>query len=350
VSDVHVVVPGGIDDPRRPSGGNVYDRRVCGGLAALGWTVHEDAVPGTWPRADAAARGRLSEVLRRVPDDRTVLVDGLVGCAAPEVVVPEASRLRLVVLVHMPLGEASPEAGPGERAVLSAAASVLTTSEWTRGWLSERYELPKGGVHVALPGVGTADLAPGSVTGGELLCVGAVTAGKGHDVLVAALTEVRDLAWRCVCVGSMDLDPGFAGHVLDQAEAGEIAGRLRFTGPLTDADLDAAYAAADLLVLASRAETYGMVVTEALARGLPVVATAVGGVPEALGAVGDATSPGLLVQPGDPGAVAEALRAWLCDRELRQRLRQRARGRRGTLAGWSHTSSRVSRVLADVTA
>jgi glycosyltransferase involved in cell wall biosynthesis len=288
-------------------------------------------------------------VLGSVPDDRTVLVDGLVGCAAPEVVVPEAGRLRLVVLVHMPLGEASQEAGPGERAVLSAAASVLTTSEWTRRWLTERYELPPGAVHVAVPGVGTAELAPGSVTGGELLCVGAVTPGKGHDVLVAALTEVRDLAWRCVCVGSLDLDPVFARQVRGDAEEGGIAGRLRFTGPLTDADLDAAYAAADLLVLASRAETYGMVVTEALARGLPVLATAVGGVPEALGTAGDATSPGLLVPPGDPGAMAEALRAWLCDHELRQRLRQRASGRRGTLAGWSHTSSRVARVLADET-
>ena len=56
MNEVHVVVPYGIDDPRRPSGGNVYDRRVCRGLVALGWSVHEHAVAGRWPRPDAAAR------------------------------------------------------------------------------------------------------------------------------------------------------------------------------------------------------------------------------------------------------------------------------------------------------
>ena len=50
MTEVHVIVPEGIDDPARPSGGNTYDRRVCRGLAALGWTVHEHAVPGAWPR------------------------------------------------------------------------------------------------------------------------------------------------------------------------------------------------------------------------------------------------------------------------------------------------------------
>ena len=102
-----------------------------------------------------------------------------------------------------------------------------------------------------------------------------------------------------------------------------------------------------MLVLASRGETYGMVVTEALARGLPVVATAVGGVPEALGWSG-ATRPGLLVPPDDVAGLAAALRRWLDDHDLRQRLRQAAGERRATLPDWSDTTERVSRVLAEV--
>ncbi|MDP9241055.1 MAG: glycosyltransferase, partial [Actinomycetota bacterium] len=101
---------------------------------------------------------------------------------------------------------------------------------------------------------------------------------------------------------------------------------------------------------ASRAETYGMVVTEGLARGLPAVATAVGGVPEALGPAVDGSPPGLLVRPGDPVAFAGALRCWLGDTELRQRLRHAAEERRRTLSGWSATSGRISRVLAEVAA
>ena len=115
--------------------------------------------------------------------------------------------------------------------------------------------------------------------------------------------------------------------------------RARFPGPFTGRELDRAYAAADLLVLPSHAETYGMVVTEALSRGLPVLATEVGGVSEALGYGEDGTRPGLLVPPGDPVALGAALRAWLGDAELRDRLRLAARGRRANLRPWAATAS-----------
>jgi glycosyltransferase involved in cell wall biosynthesis len=353
VTAVYVVVPDGIDDPARPSGGNTYDRRICRGLAQIGWSVHERAVPGAWPRPGAAACATLAEVVAAVPDGAVVLVDGLVASTVPQVLVPEARRLRLVVLVHMPLGNGWPgdavdDASAAERTALSAAAGVVTTSGWTRSWLLDRYGLRPGQVHVAEPGVDAAALALGTAAGGELLCVAAVTPGKGQDLLFAALAAVCDLPWRCVCVGTVKRDPGFVDRLGRQAQEGGVGDRVHFTGPRTGADLDAAYAAADVLVLASRAETYAMVVTEALARGLPVVATAVGGLPEALGRGADGRRPGLLVPPGDPAAFAAALRRWLGDADLRQRLRRAAQERRGTLSGWSATSVRVSRVLAEV--
>jgi glycosyltransferase involved in cell wall biosynthesis len=98
-------------------------------------------------------------------------------------------------------------------------------------------------------------------------------------------------------------------------------------------------------VLASHAETYGLVVTEALARGLPVLATDVGGVIEALGHAEDGTRPGLLTRPGDPAALGAALRSWLEDGDLRDRLRRAARERRGALRPWSETASAVSEAL-----
>jgi glycosyltransferase involved in cell wall biosynthesis len=91
-----------------------------------------------------------------------------------------------------------------------------------------------------------------------------------------------------------------------------------------------------------------MVVTEALARGLPVLATNVGGVTEALGRGEDGTRPGLLVPPGDEAALADALRSWLGDAELRARLRSAARERRATLRPWAATTSEIADVLADV--
>jgi glycosyltransferase involved in cell wall biosynthesis len=351
VTEVHVIVPEGIDDPARPSGGNTYDRRVCRGLAALGWAVHQHPVPGAWPQAGEAAHTALARAVRGIPDGSLVLLDGLIASAAPEALVPQARRLRQVVLVHMPLGHRPPDAQAGavrarERDVLAAAAAVVTTSAWTRRRLGELYPLPADRVHVAEPGVDAADLAPGTAGGGALLCVAAVTRDKGHDVLLDGLAMATDLSWCCACVGSLVRDPAFAEGVRRRAEDSGLSDRVRFPGPRTGAELDREYASADLLVLASHAETYGMVVTEALARGLPVLAAESGGVTEALGHAQDGTRPGLLVPPGDPAALGAALRAWLADAELRGRLRRAARERRALLREWPATTSVLAGVIA----
>ncbi len=350
---VRVVMPDGIDDPARPSGGNTYDRHVCRGLRSLGWSVHEHAVGGFWDGPDAAALTALAGVVERIPDGAVVLLDGLVASTAPDVLVAAADRLRLVVLVHLPLGHraARDEAGEvraREHEVLAAAAAVVTTSAWARRRLLELYPLAADRVHVAVPGVRAAGLARGSAAGRELLCVAAVTYDKGHDVLLQALATVSDLSWHCVCVGSLDRDAAFVEGLRRRSADGGLADRVSFAGPRTGADLDRSYAAADLLVLASRAETYGMVVTEALARGLPAVAADIGGLSEALGHGADGIRPGLLVAPEDPSALGAALRAWLGDAELRARLRRAARERRETLPEWSATTSVLAGVLDQV--
>jgi glycosyltransferase involved in cell wall biosynthesis len=176
--------------------------------------------------------------------------------------------------------------------------------------------------------------------------VAAVTPDKGHDVLLDGLATATDLSWRCACLGSLDRDTVFADAIRRRARERGLGDRVRFPGPLTGAELDRAYATADLLVLASRAETYGMVVTEALARGVPVLAAEVGGVAEALGHAEDGARPGLLVPPGDHAALGAALRAWLGDDALRGRLRRAARERRAALRPWSAPSAVLAGVLA----
>ena len=295
---IHLVRPADVDDPDRPSGGNVYDRRVADGLRAVEHTT-----------------------TATVPDGALALVDGLLSSSA---LVAETERLRVVVLVHTPRRE------PWEGALLQGVAGVVTTSHWTRSWLVAAYGVDPGRVLVAEPGVDPAPLSQGSAAGSALLCVGAVTALKGYDVLAAALDTLGDLDWTCRGVGATTVEPAFAAGLGDT---------VRLTGPKTREELDAAYAAADLLVLASRAETYGMVVTEALAHGMPVIASDVGGVREALGGAG------VLVPPGHPSALADALRRWLTDAEHRADQRAAARVRRTTLAGWDRTVARVGAAL-----
>jgi glycosyltransferase involved in cell wall biosynthesis len=341
VSAVHVVVPAGIDDPARPSGGNVYDRRVCSGLVDLGWDVYEHPVDGPWPRADPAALVALTATVSAVPDDAVLLVDGLIASVSAAALLPAAGRLRLLVLVHLPL------AVRGEDTVLAAARSVITTSAWARNQLLDSYQLDATAVHVVEPGVDRADAVIGSPGGENLLCVAPVSWHKGQDTLVSALAGVQDLAWHCRLVGSLEREPQFVERIRQQAVDDGLADRVDLCGARTGRDLARAYATADLLVHASRGETYGMVVTEALAHALPVVATEVGGLPQALGDTG-AGRPGLLVSVDRPLELASALRTWLTDDKTRIRLRCAAAQRRQTLGSWETTASRVAQLLAAV--
>jgi glycosyltransferase involved in cell wall biosynthesis len=349
VTALHVVVPEGIDDPARPSGGNVYDLKVCNALLEMGWAVQVHAVPGSWPRPDAAAYAALGGVMQRIPDGAVALVDGLVGSTAPDVLLPHSTRVRLVALVHMPLGQRAGSNGARaqEGAVLSAATAVVTTSAWARGALLDLYSLPEDRVHVAEPGVDVAPLPRRTATAGALLCVASVVPEKGHDVLLDALSTMTDLSWSCLCVGSTSRDRAWAETVQRRAHAAGLGARVRFTGPRSGAELDGAYASAALLVLPSRAETYGMVVTEALARGLPVVAADAGGVAEALAWDKGGSRPGLLVPPGDAVALAAGLRTWLCRPEVRRAWRRAAHERRASLPRWSATTSALAHVLAE---
>ncbi len=361
---VEAFVPAGIDDRTRPSGGNTYDRQVLDGLAAAGWTVREHAVAGSWPTPEAGDHRALAERLDVVPDGSAVLIDGLIASAAPGLVA-SAGRLRLVVLVHLPL-TLDRSLGPGggspggarrdartdirttEAAVFAAAAAVITPSAWTRDAVIRLYGLDRRCVHVAEPGVAAAEAAMTSAAGGALLCVGAVTAQKGHDVLLAALAGLDVGGWSCTCVGSVEREPAFVDRLRRRATEAGIADRIRFTGALTGRPLAEAFAAADVLVHPSRGETYGLVVTEALARGLPVIASAVGGLPEALGRADDGAVPGLLVTPGAVPAWRSALGDWLSDGRLRREVTRSARARRSNLRSWAATSGDVADVIRAV--
>ena len=339
------IVPDSIDDPARPSGGNVYDRRVCAELEGLGWSVRMRPVPGTWPTPEQPDVAGLAKVLDEAPDGGCVLIDGLVASAAAELVTRYAARLRVAVLIHLPLGVLSPARRETESALLGSVAAVVTTSTWTCSWLVAEYGLTPATVTVAVPGTDLEALAPGTASGGSLLCVGAVTPVKGQDLLVEALAALDLPGWQCTCVGSLEPDPPFVRRVEERVEEAGLTGQLTLAGPLHGPDLEAAYRDADVLVLTSRAETYGMVVTEALAHAVPVIAVRTGGVAEALGSARDGTLPGVLVPGGDVAAITAAVRSWLLEAGLRDRHRAAARDRRRTLPTWRDTAKRIADAL-----
>lgn len=348
---VHFLVPESVTDPARPTGGNHYDWRLAEGLRERGWDVRllpvPDPEPEPEPPAVTGTRDAVERALSGLTPGALVVVDAWAGCAAAASVTAASSRLDVVVLAHMPFGAApdGDRASAAESTLMRAAAEVIATSHWTREQLIVRYRLPPERVHVAPPGVEAAALATGTREANSLLCVGAVTELKGHDVLMSALTDLRMLDWTCTVVGRLDAEPVLVERLRRQVATSNLADRIRFAGVLVGGSLARAYDGADVLVVPSRFESYGMVIAEALARGLPVVASDVGGVREALGAV-DGDLPGLLVPAGDGAELRTAVDRWLTTPDLRESLRSVALARRAAQCRWQETTDTVAALLS----
>jgi glycosyltransferase involved in cell wall biosynthesis len=269
-------------------------------------------------------------------------VDGLVAQREPAALPAAGDRLRQAVLAHMP----PPQDGAG-RDAFRLARRVVATSAWTRSELIARDVAEPARIVVAHPGSDPVAAARPSASGSRLLCVGVVAPHKGQDLLVAALAAARDVPdWTCTIVGSTETDAGFAeGLRRTVAEAG-LGDRIVFAGVLGPAALDARYASADLLVAPSRSESFGMAVAEALARGIPVVASAVGGIPEAIGDGRGAVT----VPPGDAWALERVLRRWWASAEWRAELASAARDARAARPTWAAAAAVVARALSETSA
>lgn len=343
--------------PLGPSGGDRYDEAIVEQWRREGREVDVVAVAGAWPWPTSQDVARLHARLRTLGAG-PVLLDGLVGCSAPEGIRTSASARPTAVLVHSLLAdgagaeaEEAAELDRRERRALAAAHLVVTTSGWARARLAERHGLDTA--VVAPPGCASAPVAPGSLVGtgtAQLLSLGAVTPLKNHGVLLGALERLADLPWTLVVAGPTP-DAGHLRRLRRQAVERGLQGRVRWVGSLAGPALEEAWARADLLVHPSRSETYGLVVAEALAHGIPAVVGAGTGAVEALtGTVGGPADgvPGAAVATGGPDELADVLRRWLCEPALRGRWRTAALHRRGLLQGWERTVEQIDLALGRI--
>ncbi|MBS3785511.1 MAG: glycosyltransferase family 4 protein, partial [Gammaproteobacteria bacterium] len=175
-------------------------------------------------------------------------------------------------------------------------------------------------------------------------CIGSITPRKGQDVLVEALAQLTTAApvWHCQLIGSTELAPGFAKAITQQIEQAGLTDRIKLRGALDADALSNAYATADCLILPSRYEGYGMVITEAIAHGLPVITTTAGALANTLPA--DA---GLAVSPDNAAALQDTIQTFLSDQSLQQRLRDGALQARRHLTPWSARGQAFSAALTD---
>lgn len=348
VKRIAFAVPG---DLATPTGGYGYDRRIIAELGRLGIAVDVLDLGAGFPRPSPSQRQKADAMLGAIPADRPLVVDGLALGVLPQT----AHRLvaPLVALVHhplalesgMPAGEAEAMAA-SERAALAAARRVIVTSQATARVLGADYGVPPERIAVAPPGTDPRRPAQGSKDGVvRLIAVGAIVPRKGFDVLLAALALIPELPWRLAIAGDRSRDPEAAAR-LDAAIARfGLAGRIEMCGVLAADALAARYAQADIFVLASRYEGYGMAFAEAVAHGLPVIGTTAGAIPDTVPA-----GAGILVPPDDAPALAAALRRLIADPQARRTLAARARAAARGLPTWPVSARLFARAVEEAAA
>jgi glycosyltransferase involved in cell wall biosynthesis len=340
------LIPG---DLSLPTGGYRYDREVFARLASFGVKAAHVVLPAGYPAPSTDDLAETEPLLAKSGRRTPLLIDGLaLGAMPPAMLAPHARRL--VALVHHPLGL---EVGlPRERAayllanekdVLAHAARVIVTSRMTAKTLMNDFALPERRIAVAEPGVDRAARAAGTGKPLHILAVGAVSARKAYPDLVAAMATLVDLDWRLTIAGATDRDADAVAALRTEIDRHGLAGRVTLAGAITDDQLAALHASADIFAMSSLYEGYGMALAEALARGLPVV-TSTGGA--AADTVPDTA--GLKFPPGDRPALSIALRRILTDAGLRRRMADAAWAAAALLPTWDDTAREIAAVLKAV--
>jgi glycosyltransferase involved in cell wall biosynthesis len=204
--------------------------------------------------------------------------------------------------------------------------------------------VPADKVTVAEPGTDPAPRAAGSAAGPlELLSVGAIVPRKAYDILVRALGTLKDQDWRLTIAGPTDRSPeALAAVRVAIGEAG-LADRIALVGPVNQERLADLYASADVFLLASLYEGYGMVLAEAMARGLPIVCTTGGAAAETV--PDDAA---IKVPPGDERAFTLAVQRVLQDAGLRRRMADASWAASQKLPRWEDTARIIAGVIKEV--
>lgn len=330
-------IPGDLD---APTGGYVYARRVMAEWSARGVAHRVVSLPPAFPTPDAAALRETSRLLSDAP--RPLLIDGLAYGAFPADLAAGADAS---VLLHHPLCDETgldpaqaAQAFETERAALAHARHVIVTSPLTARDLTARFDVSPQRITVAEPGLDRAEPSPLTGEPPHLLAVGSVTLRKGYGFLVEALAQNADLPWTCAILGATDRDEAEVARITAMIGRAGLNERILLRGPVSPQALSEAYSQADAFVAPSLHEGYGMAVAEAMAHGLPILASRAGALPE--------TAPvARLIPPGDTGALAIALRDMLGDAALRRRMGAESHAFARARPGWGDTARIVMETL-----
>ncbi len=346
LAEVAFAIPGDIDTP---TGGYIYDRRLLELLPSYGISARHIVLPAGYPRPGDGDLAETTRLLAATSPSTRLIIDGLAYGAMPVDLIARLDR-RIIALVHHPLALETglaparrQELYDSEKAALAMTRHVIVTSDLTRRTLIADYAVPPDRITVAEPGTDPAPRATGTGAPMQLLAVGAVSARKGYDVLIEALRGLDAPDWRVTIAGATDRDPATVAGVRDLIVRHGLGDRVTLAGTVVPATLDRFYDSADLFVLPSLYEGYGMVLAEAMARGLAIVCTTGGAAAET---VPDAAA--IKVPPGDAKALARAIATVLGDNKLRKEMRRASWETGRTLPTWNETARRIAAAIVGI--
>jgi glycosyltransferase involved in cell wall biosynthesis len=345
VKRIAFAVPG---DLQTLTGGYAYDRRIIAELQALGFTVDVVSLGEGFPFPKDAAREIALKRLMALPDGLPVIVDGLALGVLPDEAKQVAQVRTLIALVHHPLaletGLSKAEAKrlfESERKALSFARAVIVNSPSTRMDLAEDYGVPPARITVAPPGTERGVAAKGSTDGTiRLLSVGAVVPRKGFDILIASLAPIARLPWHLTIAGDLERDEAEATKLKAAIAKHKLSKRVDLLGAVQPDRLPGLYAAADIFVLASHFEGYGMAYAEAMAHGLPIIGTRGGATIDTV-----PQEAGFLVEPGNTEAMTRSIKFLIEHEEVRQDFAAAALAAAAKLPTWAGSAKIVASAL-----
>ncbi|MEL6681939.1 MAG: glycosyltransferase family 4 protein [Pseudomonadota bacterium] len=332
------------------TGGYIYDRRVMHELRNLGWSVDHVELPDGFPNPTKAGMKDALCRLQGLPPGRPVIIDGLAfGALDPDDVAK--LKIPIIALVHHPLAKENGLSTQkqkafylSERANLQNTVQIIVPSKHTCEILVSDYGVPYEKIVIAKPGIDRPTEASVEATPPLILSVGIQLPRKGHDVLLQALADVKDLNWQAIIAGA-PLDPHYAQHLQDLQASLGLKDRVTLAGQVDRDTLGRLYCEASLFALATHYEGYGIVFDEALVHGLPIVSCDAGAVADTV-----PVGAGMLVPPNDPAQFANALCELLSDSERRKKCADISHSVGLTRPGWTETAKTIASAISNTCA
>ncbi|MBT06987.1 MAG: glycosyl transferase, group 1 [Rhodospirillaceae bacterium] len=348
---VHFVVPGDIN---ALTGGYIYDKHMIGGLQQEGLAVKLHLLEAEFPLPTGSGLSSAAEATEKISDGQVIIIDGLALGPLQEILEVHRHRLKIVGLIHHPLAnetglrrDVAKKLGEAERRALSFCRAVVVTSQITRSTLIHKYDVQAEKICVIEPGAEKASVFSPRLKGAiRLICVASLIPRKGHNILVEALSLLANRPWALTCIGDLHRDPRTSRLVRNLVIKFGLTDRINFVGEVSDSHLQVHYQKANLFVLASHYEGYGMALSEAISWGIPVVSTTGGAIPSTV-----PRSASLLVRPGDARALSCAVGRFMDEPRVRTKLLAGARGASSKQKSWQFATSRfvgeIRRIVFD---